>query len=191
MTEKKMNFFYNSIIDLQGTIRAIDTKLGLLLIILVFPISNLSKIYQSIDLLSNNVNSTIGLLIFILIIIVFVFSWLLAFLAAFIALIAIDEPSKHINNDKKASGNFHLSGMFKLTYKDVFKNRKSIRSIRSLSGYFEDLSKIDELTELVFEQMKLSYIKDIKIKRQKWAYWLSLIWLISGFSIWLWKLILV
>ncbi len=45
MEENINSYLYNSIVDMQSTIRALDTKVGFVFVVLSIPFSNLGKIY--------------------------------------------------------------------------------------------------------------------------------------------------
>jgi len=50
----------------------------------------------------------------------------------------------------------------------------------SLPGTEDHLSRA-----LGFEQMKLAYIRDVKFRRQSWAYTIAAVWLALGFVLYI------
>lgn len=186
----KREFLYQSISDIQGIIRAIDTKFGFLLIILLFPITHIGEISRSIKSLHDKLNTNFCEWLLFIIVILFVFSWIFAFYIAFKGIISIENPISHIRfNEHKASGTFYSGGLFSLKIRDAICNRK-IQASKTFDEHLKDLSQNDDniFQELAFEQMKLVYIRDMKIHRQTYACFLTLFWLSLGFIIWMWKL---
>jgi hypothetical protein len=183
----KKEFLYQSIIDIQETIRAIDTKLGFLLIFLAIPLTNLGKIYTYIDRLYAQLNTIGWIIVYSLLIFSFVAAWIMAFLSSIMAISGIDNPASHIITEvDDFLGSFYNKGLFTFNIVDLLKNREKTRSSKSLNIIIQDLPHTEEkiIKELTFEQMKLAYIRDIKIHRQSWAFRLTIFWLFLGFIIW-------
>lgn len=187
-----LNFYYSSIMDIQDTIRAIDYKLGFLLVILIFPFSNLSKIFNTLIYLINSLHNLIVLVVAYFIIFTFLFSWLIAFIALARGMLAIHNPSEHIRDYPQKAGKFYAGNLFNFSILDSILNRKSVVSNVSFKHYLEDVKSNNDseylLEELVFEQNKLAYIRGIKLVRLKFSFYYTLIWLACGFLIWIWAL---
>ena len=113
----------------------------------------------------------------------FIISWFLAFVSTIRTIVSIENPSAHIVNSAEHSGTFYCGGLFKVCFIDSLINRESVTSNRDVKKHIETLpsSRKEVITELAFEQIKLSYIRDIKSIRQKWAYKFTTMWLASGF----------
>lgn len=178
-------YLYDSIKDIQSTIRSIDTKVGFIFIVLSIPFNKLDIIFNSCSDLINNSTSTTLFYINIFIVLFFSLSWLFAFVSTIRAIISIENPSEHIINHSEQSGSFYCGGLFKLCFIDVIFNRNSVKAIKDVRKHTESLpsSENEIINELAFEQIKLSYIRDIKSIRQKWAYKFATLWLSSGFLI--------
>ena len=56
----KSTFLYAAISDAQGTIRSIDSKIGILLVILIIPLTKLGGIYRVCYALLNNDIKCVG-----------------------------------------------------------------------------------------------------------------------------------
>jgi len=186
--EMMISFLYQSIVDIQDTIRAMDTKLGLLIIFIGLPFSSLGKI-------SDGLKAFIGLsefgfiqLLLFVIILMFVLLWVCAFYCALKGIVSIDGPSCHIpHNDNNHLGRFYRGGNFSFKIIDCFRNREKILAKESLENALEKLPKDAKqiIDELLFEQSKLIYIREIKSHRQKWAFRFNLYWLMIGALIYL------
>jgi len=181
--DKQLAYLYSSIGDIQSTVRAVDTKLGLLMVFLALPVTSLGTIYEVLITLLKIHDSYVWKTSVIVYLIIFFGVWAVSFLTAFKALTSIHNPAAHIKSLPDACGTYFCGGLFKFSFKDIVLNRKRIKSRDSFQEIFErqpnDFEKLQ--TELVFEQMKLAYIRDIKIFRQNWAFAFALKWLLLGF----------
>ena len=180
-----MTFLYQSISDTQGTIKAIDAKIGFLLIFLVIPITNVNRIYLMLLPLLSQKLPHLFLYVHYAWIAAFCSCWFLAFVAAVKGITALDNPALHINNiDNPRNGTFYFGGSYKFGAIDTFFNRKSVKSAMSLENFQRilPLAELDLIGELAFEKMKLAYIRDLKMLRQKCSAKLTLAWLTIGFG---------
>ena len=186
----KTEFLYASINDIQSTIRAIDAKISVLMVILIIPLSKLNSIY---DVCSKLVKFDSGkfTFAFALLVIFFALFWFFSFWAAIKAIISIDNPVDHVDGDKP-TGTFYCGHLYDTETDDAFTNRK-IKSKKTLSEHQNSLPEDEDSLkkELAFEQMKLVYIRSMKLVRCKFAYSLGLWWIATGGAIWLLKLLLV
>jgi hypothetical protein len=112
----------------------------------------------------------------------FFVTWLGAFVVAIRSVMAIHNPKSHVTLTDCPNGTFYNGGLYDLRFCDAFIS-KDITSKISLVDYVKTLpDTIDSIKqELVFEQMKLAYIRDMKALRLKWAYVLVMVWLVCGF----------
>lgn len=186
MDNKLSAFLLSSINDIQSTIRALDTKVGFLFVVLFLPYRNCNKIYSVCYSFLFDKNNEIVFLNFA-IIVLFLTSWCLSFISLIRAIMSIENPSSHIVNSSDYSGSFYCGGLFPIKFIDSLINRGSITASKDVRRYVESLpSSEDEIVnELAFEQMKLAYIRDMKFIRQRWAYKFTIIWLLSGFTIYI------
>lgn len=182
--DKRFDYLISSINDIQNTIRAIDTKVGFLLVFLGIPITALTKIYSVLSALLDSYDFRWWKWIVSIYIVLFVISWSLSFLAAVRVLTSIHNPIAHIKNPPTNHGTFFVGGLFKLSYKELFISRKDLKSQISFKEFAKKSPKEIEniISELIFEQMKLAYIRDIKIFRQNWAFIFTVVWLLVGFT---------
>ncbi|MCI5168216.1 MAG: hypothetical protein D3903_19545 [Candidatus Electrothrix sp. GM3_4] len=179
-------YLYNSINDIQSTIRALDAKIGFVFVILSLPFSNLGKIYNTCSSLLTSCNRDV-ILYAVFFVTFFTMSWILAFISTIRTIISIENPSDHIINGEEQLGTFYCGGLFDVGFVDSLLNRKSVKANKDVRSYTECFPSSDEdiIQELVFEQMKLAYIRDIKSIRQKWAYRFTAMWLSSGLIVYL------
>ena len=183
----KTEFLYTAVADVQGTIRATDSKIAVLLVILAIPLTKLGSIYGRCSELLTNENKCLSefaaLLVFI-----FACLWLLSFLAAIRAIIGIDDPSRHIDG-VKPSGMFYSGSLFSPTFFDVYLNRP-ILAKKQLQQQLDELPATAEALEkeLIFEHAKLVYIRSMKMNRMKYAFGFGVAWIFSGGALWLMSL---
>lgn len=188
MNNNQSHFLYNSIQDIQNTIRLVDAKLGFLLAILGFAVPNIGKITIAIKRISSLLtNYDILYLVYIFVICCFALSLSLSFYIALVGISSIDNPAKHIAvSGAPATGAFYRGGLFPIKLYDVVYNRPSLVSNITLNSclHATPISEEEIVSELTFEQLKLCYIRDIKIKRQSTAYVLALLGTLFGFLAW-------
>ncbi len=178
--ELQREFLYNAIGDSQETIHAIDSKIEMLLLFLIIPMTGLPElISQSRDLWAAH-DGSISRLFIVGATVCFVVSWLLAFFCSFRALSSISNPVAHLRIPVTAKGTFYRGSEFPLSAVDAFMNRVSAVSKNTAEDVIAQLPDTEQavLQELATEQLKLSYIRDIKIVRQRWAYRLAFTWLL-------------
>jgi len=141
MNNNKFNFLYNSISDLQKIISSIDTKISILLIFLIIPVTNLSKIIFIFEKSIINCTTNYSLIIIHISILFFTLSWIIAFLLSFLILIGIHNPYKHISNPIENSL-YYPHKMYKIRFSDAFITRISVKSIIK---YVNSSSKCDRV----------------------------------------------
>jgi hypothetical protein len=179
-------YLISSIVDIQGTIRALDSKVGIIFVILSIPFGSIGKIYNTCKiLLLSGSKAAPYFNIHLFLIFIFLILWILAFICAVRAVISIENPSEHIVNSGDYTGFFYCGGMYQFGLLDSFFNRKNIKAVKDVKKHVDSLpisqQQINE--ELAFEQMKLAYIRDVKSIRQKWAYRFTILWLLDGCTI--------
>jgi hypothetical protein len=183
--ELSLTFLYNSITDIQGVIRALDTKLNYLLVILVLPLTKLGSINRILYETYCKSLSYLALHYLVpLIIIIFIASWIFAFVLAMLGIIGIDNPVAHVSGSSP-KGTFYGGYLYKTVFYDTLFNR-SIQSQDNIENHIKAIPEDKEAIkqELGFEQMKLVYIRTIKMARHKYAFIFGLIWIVSGAVIW-------
>lgn len=180
--DKILEFLYASITDMQSAIRVNDTKAAVVMGILALALSNTGKIYLNFSKLYKAIDCGANQWQWWLLITLFFASWLAAFIASIRAIMAIHSPASHIAATKRPPGTFYNGGKYDLGLGDAFFTRKLTSKV-SLEDYTNELPDSIEAIkqELVFEQMKLAYIRDMKAIRLKLAYMFVFVWLACGF----------
>jgi len=176
---ERLEFLYASINDIQGTIRAVDLKLNVLVVILIIPLGSLREMIALVARQFHLFGHPLPKYLFP---VVFGLIWIAALATVLRGLLGVAAP--HVftlksdpNRAQSGSGVFYLPGLFKLPWRTVWFTDKRIASrkeLLALPGLFQDLVK-----ELRFEQATLAYIRDIKLLRTKVAHVLSIIWIWS------------
>jgi hypothetical protein len=175
--DNKTAFLAGAILDAQSTIRAIDVKVGALLVGLLAPFSNIGRICAHFEYLVS-LSKPLGLVLLA----AFFSAWVAALVALVRAIAAIDNPANHITNHAQHKGAFYGGGLYKFGLLDTFLNRELIKASKDVASFEKDIpeNKKDIEIELAFEQMKLIYIRDIKLHRLKSAINFSSIWFCAG-----------
>lgn len=179
--DKKADFIAAAILDTQATIRAVDVKIAAFLVAILAPLGNVNRIFSHLG----HFGSQTPRWLFLSIVVAFLLTWVLALVAFVRAIGAIDNPARHIINSSSISGSFYAGGLYKLGVLDVFLNREIIKASTdplTFAVQVPDTSAAMEV-ELVFEQMKIAYIRDIKFNRLNWGMRFSLAWLVLGIGI--------
>lgn len=176
--DNKTAFIAGAILDIQSTIRAIDVKIGALLAAVLIPFSNLGRICAHFQNISQNYNKSLILVLLVL----FFSSWMLSIIALIRGLAAIDNPAKHIVNSSNYKGSFYGANLYNFGFLDCFLNRSVIKANKDVSTFELDIpdSKNKIEGELVFEQLKLIYIRDAKLHRLKWGVNCASLWFVLG-----------
>lgn len=180
----KFEFIKESIIDSQEIIRGIDVKAGACLAVLIAPLSQLDSIWNFTSTGIEKFNSKwfvilLSTILFIL--------WLISLTALIKTIGAINNPALHIINNTNRNGIFYSGGLYNLFFADVFSNREVIKANVDLGTFTKKFSLPEEelIDELIFERMKISYIRDIKIHRLNFGLAFTLMWMLAGISLFL------
>lgn len=163
MLKSKMDFILASINDIQNTIRAIDNKLIAILVLILLPASKL-EVLVTVFFKQIELNDFIGYALLIC----FLITWLLSLIYVLLGLLSLENPTKHIKDSQKMKGVFYGNSLFKKKwYYSVIPH--NIQSTKTFESYLDefDLSDKDLLEELIFEQSKLIFIRNIKMQRQR------------------------
>jgi len=190
MKEHQVQYLYSSLSDIQSTIRAVDTKVSYLLVILFIPLTKLNAIYTHIKALllheSKGISIISGVLAFL-----FCLAWIISIWCALRAIIAIDNPKHHIDGDKPES-KFYPADLFNHGFWSVMGIVKEKSTIQFNRHYTEIPTDLEEISkQLTFEQMKAIYIATIKISRSKYAYYTTIAWVATGGILWFLHLIFI
>lgn len=171
-------FLYQSIADTQATIRAIDVKIGFVFVVLFLPLAALKQVYAVASVLV----CISGW--FVLPVAVVGALWLAAYFVLFKSIVSISSPSSQVLGGL-SRGFFYDSDLYLLKLIDAFFNFP-IQSSNSLDEYVAKLpvSEVDIVRELAFEEMKLVYIRDVKIYRSSLCKRLTFTWMLFGAILW-------
>ncbi len=184
--EHLCDFLLASIADIQGTIRAIDAKLSVLLALLLVALTNLARIYRTLSSAAAALpgEESLARLVLCATIAVFVLSWCLSLLFVFKGLIGIHNPQEHVKGERPP-GMFYAAGTYEITLLNLLlpfwvKSKLSLQEI--LANLPKDQTSLIE--ELTYEQMKLAFIRDTKMRAQSCAFRCALLWIVTGAFLW-------
>lgn len=170
----RTEFLYKSIEDNQNVIRAIDIKLGILLVAAAVPIPILSGFHFPIAKSSLTQFLSFVTLAF----------WIASVAFAWLGITGIRNPKDHIDlGEQKISGIFFGEALYQFSWYHSFWSTRSVFSKISLPQQLAVLPNDYDcvVKELLYEQMKLIYIRDLKMLRQRWAFVCGALWLILAF----------
>lgn len=174
----KINFLYQSISDTQATIRALDVKIGFLFIVIFIPFVELNDIFNIYMEIKNKSNC------YSIITSLTIIFWIASFLSLFSSAVSISDPKKHIKGEKP-SGIFFTRDLFNIGFIDNFINLPTSSNLNT-DEYAKKIpnNEDDIIKELSFEKMKITYIRDIKIKRSSFCSIMTFCWVSTGGIAW-------
>jgi hypothetical protein len=177
----RASFLAASISDIQSTIRAVDVKVAAIIVGLLTPLQNLHRVFGHLKHFCDVTPAWPAVFVAVL----FLAAWLLAFIALVRAISAVENPARHIINSGGLQGSFFLGGLYPFKFLDAFLDRSIIMARRDPATVQASLPTTATVVEaeLVFEQMKLAYIRDTKMNRLYWGLVLSVVWLFLGIAI--------
>jgi hypothetical protein len=173
----KIEFLYNAIQDSVSTIRAVDTKLQIILGIYLVPFIFSEKLIDAVFFWNKNQDWNNLCIIQIITLILSGISFLLWFVGivnSIIGIIAMFNPVKAIEGEQP-NGSFFYVG--KLVKNGLFHYKINAKLLDYMKRLPENENEI--IKELAFEQMKLSFIRDVKIKLHRRAAYCAILWGIS------------
>lgn len=179
MSDKKIEFLYQSVQDTQGTIRAIDVKLGFLFVVMLLPIIAIPAIY--IVYLKIQV-----VLLYKLLCLFSGLVWCMSLFLLFKGLISIKNPKKIIENlNTQTTCSFYDGDLYKFKLIDLFFNYPIV-SNKTIEQKIEEIpSEEDEIIKaLIVEKFKLAYIRDVKLKRSSLCILSTFVWVMLGSVLW-------
>ncbi|MCZ4061102.1 hypothetical protein O3W44_21410 [Pantoea sp. LMR881] len=174
MSDKTIEFLYESINDTQATIRAIDVKIGFLFVIVFLPLAAISEITAGAkQLWALNVYYDFALIATTL-------AWVLSIAFLFSCVKALNKIDKHITGNQPLDI-FYSGGVEPIYFLSLMKS-KDIRSKLKIEEYISQLPKTDSdlINHLSFEKMKVSLIREFKSCKSRMCTNLILIWLSLG-----------
>lgn len=172
-------FLYSSIGDMQSTIRAIDTKISMILVVIFLPLTKITEILSWFKTGYSTLSPTISIVIAL-----FAVLWFLSFVCSIFGISSQYSPLKFTSvpeNGKNVNSYFRANGTvpgFRNIFRFGYPGKVNIDLVE-LKGLLP--ASQDALLEvLLVEQTKLAYIRDCKIKHQKRIYLLMFLWVLSG-----------
>ncbi len=167
--ESSVYFMVESIKDIQETIRAIDTKVGILLAALAVTIPFVRDAIAAVHIngFAFDARHILGSIAIVILVI--------AAAVAIRALSGIDNAAAHIRTEAKPDNAFYAGGLFALRATDALFSRRSLQSRRSLEDFIGTMPRTFAMVEghLAHEIMSVAYIRDVKLYRQRWAFRLT------------------
>ena len=162
---EKEKFITNSIIDIQNTIRTIDLKIFGTITFFLIPITEFEEISLSIKCILNEEIYWLNTIILFS----FMF-WVFGILISFMGLFSINNPAKQVLNrdNLNLKGIYYSANNFKINIFNSFFTNK-IKSTIDISEIIDSYKQkeLDFENELIYEKVKLTYIRDLKIIRQR------------------------
>jgi hypothetical protein len=161
-----LEFGFESIKDIQATIRSIDTKMGILLAALALPLTSvagrLTEMHQGAGALGTAS------------IVLSAVCYFLAIVATIATLSGIGTAHIHVEGTSGMSP-FYAGGLYNLSIVDAFYRRKNIRSSMTVDEFAGTIPRTYDalVKELAGEMMTLGYIRDLKVLRQRMAFGFS------------------
>lgn len=178
MEDRKIQFLYQSISDTQAIIRGLDVKIGFLFVVVFLPLAGMKEaaaVYKGLAGFSSFAGFA-ALMVVLL--------WIVSVYLLFKAKIAISNPSKFVDGCTP-QGVFFDGAQFKMSFVDAFFNFP-MKSEKTIEENIKRLPASDDqiISELMYEKMKLAYIRDVKIKRVTLCSVFVVFWVVLGVSLW-------
>ena len=176
MNQKKIEFMYQAINDTQGTIRAIDVKLGFLFVVIFMPLTAVVEISKSISVLWES-NYHYGIIVILV-----ALAWLLSVFFLFLGLSPILAVNNHISTIQSPVTEAFFSGGIPFIKRRDSISVKHIRASKTLKEYVESIPDSEDaiINELAYEKMKISFIRNVKSIRTTMCTYATLVWLLFG-----------
>ncbi len=163
---RAVTFLIESVKDIQETIRAIDTKVGILLAALAIPLPTIEGVFVAIHAhgAALSIATVLGGGGFV--------AWVAAALVAVRALTGVGNASVHVSAAEKPDNMFYAGGLYGFGPLDALLTRNGPLSRTSIEGYAAKIPMSADAvnTQLSYEVLSLAYIRDLKIYRQKVAF---------------------
>ena len=170
-------FLIEAVKDIQGTIRAIDTKVGILLAVLAIPLPIVQSALHDVHTRGATLTAALvlGGLAFL--------AWVTAALVGIRALTGLGNASKHVRAATPPDDLFYAGGQYRLRWIDVLLTRDTPISEWPVEDFAASVPMTAESANrhLAFEVLSLAYIRDLKIFRQKVAFELTAVAIVLGF----------
>ena len=168
------SFAFKSIADIQSTIRAIDTKMGILLAALAIPLKDAVVAIHAWQ------GTASWLRDFALV--AAILCYLGAIALALATLSGIGSAHAHVEGSPEVP-TFFAGGLYPLSARDALVRRRRVRSRIDFAEFERAMPRnsTEIRRELAAEIMMLAYIRDLKLLRQRFAFGLTGASLLLGF----------
>lgn len=161
----RTRFLFSAIADGQSTIRAVDTKVSILLAALAIPLREVALVlaaWHETGYAWSGRN------------VIFAFAILAYVIAAVVAvrtLVGIGDATVHVRG-ARLENSFYSGGLFRFSLLDALFNHPRAQSARTVSEFMAALPQTEPaiVEELSMEAMAVAYIRDIKLHRQRIAF---------------------
>ena len=178
----RTDLLYNSIEDLEGTIRAVDSKISYLLVVLFLPVTQFSLVRSGIrsifarSLATEIVSLSLAALAAML--------WAASAYFSARALMPADAPDV-LGDEHETMSCFYPRHLFNLSARVVVLGGGKCE--RALSDHVDSLPEEEDqlVRALSCEQIKLMYIASLKSMRSRLAYLTLIAWGAASGALWL------
>ncbi|WP_236166320.1 hypothetical protein [Pseudomonas juntendi] len=170
----RFTFLTQAINDIQSTIRAIDVKIGFLFVLVFLPSTQAKELKAYVQASSKAMGWEYTLLLIIMV------AWLLSIYMLFMSVGAISNPSKKVTG-VRPSGIYHGAALYDISFLDLFFNSrmKSDKSVNQLEVDIADNKQALE-RELIYELLKVSYVRDVKAARFVACLRFTMFWVVGA-----------
>lgn len=176
--QRKVEFLYQSIADIQQTIRATDVKLGFLFVVFLAPMIGFSEIFN----VFKELKAASDLYLYASLGIAFI--WIFGLYSLFLAVKSIVNPSL-VGTNTSAKARFYNGDLFSYSLIDNLANFPITPNVQTEEFTNQLPSSITSLIdELSIEVFKLVYIRDVKIRRTAMCVNTAFFGLVSGMALW-------
>ena len=179
LEKQKLIYLYQSIQHAQHTIRLLDTKVGLLFLIICAPIPSLRAIFD-LYILSTDLTALFHYAALLILAI-----WAASLYAAVKSLAPVTTPRLEMEG-KPPAGTFFGESLYTFTLMDRLLNTPK-QPNHTFDEYLDLHPSSDEelRRELTFVKMQISYIRGIKAMRSSLCANLTISWILAGGFYWL------
>ena len=166
LEKEKLTFLYKAIKDAQETIRLADEKTSIILLLLIIFISIMGTHIHDVTKYFWYMPAQVQA-IFVAIAFLFIIVIVSTIILMIHVIFPKRNPVEHISMQYKPKGFFYLSDL-NISWKDYFIFRKNLILKPSLEEYLQKYEAIEDThtlqKELIYELLKVSFIREMKIR---------------------------
>ncbi|GEM_PF-909466 len=158
-----INWGLEAVKDIQGTIRAIDSKIGILLAALAFPLKDVAQRFIAVHEAGFAPSSVVFSMA--------ICAYAIGVILSVLTLTGIGGSHFHAKGATDFN-TFYAGGLFPLNFMDAFISRKNVHSRMTVEDFSKKIPQTcnEMLLDISAEIMQLAYIRDLKILRQRYAF---------------------